>query len=411
MRPARPFQYRSGILTCEDVALPDLAEAVGTPCYVYSSLAVLENFRALESAFAPLEARICYAVKANANLGLLRLLADAGSGFDIVSGGELYRLNRLNVDPRRIIFSGVGKSALELDLAVSQGIFALVVESLEELTLLAEIAGDRPVDVSLRVNPDVDAGTHPYISTGLRRQKFGIEPEQLGEVLDCLRQRPRLRLIGIGAHIGSQILEVGPYVEAFRCVRELADQLRADQPHLVWLDLGGGFGIPYQGEAPFDLEELTGRLAQYRGDYRLIVEPGRYIVGPAGVLLTRVIRHKNNHGKHFVIVDGAMNDLLRPALYGSWHEVLPVRQAPPGILADVVGPVCESADFLARERELPRVPAGECLAVMDAGAYGFAASSNYNARPRAAEVLVEGARFRVIRRRETWADLVAGESE
>lgn len=409
MSLSRPFEFRAGVLTCEAVPLPDIADAVGTPCYVYSRRAVLDNYRRLVRAFKPLDARIFYAVKANANLSLLRLLADEGSGFDIVSGGELYRLNRLGVDPGRIIFSGVGKTERELDAAVAQGIFAIVLESAEELELLVEVAAGRPAAVSVRVNPDVDAGAHPYISTGLRGHKFGIDPAQLPDLLGRLRDHPEVHLVGVGAHIGSQILELEPYAEAFRKIRELADRVRPDWPDLTWLDVGGGFGIPYRGEAPFDLEGLSARLADLRGGYRLVLEPGRCIVGPAGLLLTRVIRSKTNHGKDFLVVDGAMNDLVRPALYGSWHEILPVRQGDPEITADVVGPVCESADFLGRDRSLPRLAAGECLAVMDAGAYGFAAASNYNARPRAAEVLVDGSEFKVVRRRETLEDLLRGE--
>ncbi len=411
MHPARPFEYRQGILHCEDVSLVAVASQVQTPCYVYSGTAVRRNYRALEERFRPLEATVCYAVKANSNLSLLRLLKDEGSCFDIVSGGELYRLRRLGVEPRRILFSGVGKTRDELETAVSLGIFAVVVESVEELELLADIAAAQPVDVSLRLNPEVDAKTHPYISTGLRQQKFGIDMDQLPDSLAVFRRSPGLRLVGIGAHIGSQILEVAPYVEAFLRVREAALSLRRETPSLRYLDLGGGFGIPYRGEAPFDLGELSSRLAEVRGDFRLILEPGRFIVGPAGVLLTRVIRHKTNHGKHFVVVDGAMNDLLRPALYGAYHEILPVRRAEPSLSADVVGPVCESADFLGRDRLLPKPEPGDLLAVMDAGAYGFVASSNYNSRPRAAEVLVEGTEFRTVRRRETWEELVATEAE
>lgn len=409
MRPARQFEYRSGILTCEEVPLPDIADAVGTPCFVYSSRAIRENYRLLAAAFSPLDSHVFYAVKANANLALLRLLAQENSCFDIVSGGELYRLNRVGIDPKRIIFSGVGKTAEELAQAVELGIFAVVVESPEELAMLGEVAGGRQVDVSLRVNPDVDAGTHPYISTGLRRQKFGIDPAQLPRTLELLEAFPQLRLVGLGAHIGSQILDVAPYVEAFIRVRDIADRIRTSFPSLAWLDVGGGFGIPYRGEEPFDLEGLARRLSRERRDYPVLLEPGRFIVGPAGVLLTRIIRHKANHDKHFVVVDGAMNDLLRPALYGSWHEILPVRQGTPELTADVVGPVCESADFLGQDRELPRPVPGECLAVMDAGAYGSAASSNYNGRPRAAEILVEGAQFRLIRRRESFSDLVLAE--
>lgn len=409
MHPARPFEYRDGILHCEDVPLTAVGTAVQTPCYVYSGTAVRKNYQTLKSHFGPLEATVCYAVKANSNLSLLGLLRDEGSSFDIVSGGELYRLRKLGVPPDRILFSGVGKTRAELETAVSLGLFAIVVESVEELELLADVARNRQTDISLRVNPEVDAKTHPYISTGLRQQKFGIDLDQLPSALELLRRCPQLRLVGIGAHIGSQILEVDPYVEAFLRVREVALALRPEHSALRYLDLGGGFGIPYRDEPPFDLEGLAARLAEARGDFRLILEPGRYIVGPAGILLTRIVRHKTNHGKHFIVVDGAMNDLLRPALYGAYHEILPVRQAAPELTADVVGPVCESADFLGRDRALPRLEPDDLLAVMDAGAYGFVASSNYNSRPRAAEVLVEGSGFRTVRRRESYEALLAGE--
>ena len=409
MRPLTPCAFQGDLLHCDQVSLEQIASEVGTPCYVYSRDAIVANFQRLEQCFSGLAPRICYAVKANANLSILDLLARAGSSFDIVSGGELERLNRIGVPSDRIIFSGVGKSEAEIDSAVQQGIFALVVESADELDFIADRARGRNVRIFLRLNPEIDAGTHPYISTGLRQNKFGIDLADLSDVLSCLRTHPHLQLIGIGSHIGSQVLDAEPYVEAFMKIRELADSIRAKGFPLAYLDLGGGFGISYQGESPIDLESLAARVGELRADYEVVMEPGRFIVGSSGVLLTRVLYWKSNHGRNFAVVDAAMNDLIRPALYHAYHEIRPIRRRPSELKADVVGPVCESADFLARDRDLPRLRRGDLVAVMDAGAYGFVSSSNYNARPRSAEVLVEGDRFRVIRDRETSEDLLAKE--
>ncbi len=407
MRPVTPFEFRGGSLYCDQVPLERIARDVGTPCYVYSRTAVTTNFAILEQSFSGLDPKICYAVKANANLAVLDILAREGSSFDIVSGGELYRLNRLGVEPERVIFSGVGKTESEIDAAIEQGIFALVVESASELDLIAERAGARSVRIFLRVNPEIDAGTHPYISTGLRQNKFGIDLAELPAILDCLRSHPALQLSGIGSHIGSQVLDTEPFVAAFARVRELADAIRTQGFPVAYLDLGGGFGIPYRDEPPIDLDTLSRQIGELRADYGVVMEPGRFIVGRAGLLLTRVLHWKSNHGRNFAVVDAAMNDLIRPALYGAYHAICPVRERPAKVKADVVGPVCESADFLGRDRDLPRLERNDLLAVLDAGAYGFVSASNYNARPRCAEVLVEGDRFRVVRRRETSEDLVA----
>lgn len=409
MQPVTPFEFRDGVLHCDQTALDRIAKEVGTPCYIYSRDAIVANLNLLKRSFAPLGPKICYAVKANANLSILSLLAQQGSSFDIVSAGELYRLNRIGVDSGQIIFSGVGKSEEEIDAAVRQKIFALVVESASELELIGQRSGTGPVPIFLRLNPEIDAGTHPYISTGLRQNKFGIDLADLPSVLDYLRSHPALSLIGVGSHIGSQVLDPAPFVAAFMKIKELADSIRREAFPLTHLDLGGGFGIPYHDEAPLDLFSLAEQILGLRGDYQVVMEPGRFIVGKAGLLLTRVLHWKSNHGRHFAVVDAAMNDLIRPALYGSYHVVRSVLERPAEVKADVVGPVCESADFLARDRDLPRLQRNDLLAVMDAGAYGFVASSNYNARPRCAEVLVEGDRFKVIRRRETSEDLVAPE--
>jgi diaminopimelate decarboxylase len=405
------FRYRDGWLQCENAMLLRIAQEVGTPCYVYSRNAILHNYRQFRSAFAELDPLICYAVKANSNLSILRLLRDEGSGFDVVSGGELYRLQRIGAAPRSIVFSGVGKSRSELTMALDLSILAINVESFQELDLLAGLAEERgqAVDVSFRVNPDVDALTHPYTSTGLRQHKFGLDMEQAGRLIPILKGSTQLRVRGLGFHIGSQILEIHPFISAFTKLKGLADEFRGAGIGVEHLDLGGGIGIPYRGEETPDLRRYCDFLVAHRGDYQLVFEPGRFIVGNAGVLLNRVLYSKINHGKRFVIVDGAMNDLMRPSLYQAHHEILPLEEKRETIIADVVGPVCETGDFFARDRALPQFASSDYLAVMNAGAYGFPLSSNYNSRPRAAEVLVDGSDFQVIRQRESLEDLVRGE--
>jgi len=301
------------------------------------------------------------------------------------------------------------QKVVSAEAAISQEIFSLGIESRAELKQVSRVARGRPVRISLRVNPEVDAQTHPYISTGLRQHKFGIDLEELPSVLDLIEANSALELIGIGSHIGSQILEAAPFVNAFRKVRELADSIRDQGFPVTHLDVGGGFGIPYQSESPLSLSELAEALGKLKGDYSIVMEPGRFIVATAGILLTRVLYRKMNHGKEFAVVDAAMNDLIRPALYDAYHEIRPLQEGENTMVADVVGPVCESGDFLARSRELPRVVSGALLSVMDAGAYGFVAASNYNSRPRCAEVMVEGKTFQIVRRRETFEDLIAGE--
>lgn len=405
------FAYRDGWLHCEDVPLRAVAEQAGTPCYVYSKAAIVGNYEAFESAFQGVNPLICYAVKANSNLAILRLLKEAGAGFDVVSGGELYRLQRVGADPARIVFSGVGKSAGELQLALDLGILSINVESLEELQLLEKLsaASGKQAAVSLRVNPGVDVRTHPYTATGLRQHKFGLDMEQVSELKRSLVGNRGIRLIGLGFHIGSQILDIPPFIEAFSRLRDLADEFRQAGFPIEHLDLGGGIGIPYKGEETPDLGSYAGYVREKMDGYRILLEPGRFIVGNAGILLNQVLYRKQNLGKNFIIVDGAMNDLMRPSLYQAHHAILPVEERPEEITADVVGPVCESGDFFARDRQVPSFRSGDYLAVMNAGAYGFPLSSNYNARPRAAEVMVGGRGFRVIRRREALEDLVRGE--
>jgi len=411
------FLYSGNDLYCEGAALADVAARVGTPAYVYSAQTILDNFRAYDDAFGDIPHLVCYAVKANSSMALLALLARAGAGFDIVSRGELFRVLRAGGEASKVVFSGVGKTAEEVDYALAQGIHAFNCESEAELALIDAIAARRGASVgfAIRVNPDVDAATHPYISTGLSRHKFGIDIASAAAVYARAGQFRNLSAEGVSCHIGSQILDPKPIFEAVDKVLALAAELRAQGHPIRRLDLGGGLGVAYrEGEqAPAIGDFVRGMDARLRDSgLRIEVEPGRSIVGPAGVLLTRVLYRKRNGSKEFVIVDAGMNDLLRPSLYRAHHEIMPVRKSSlPRITADVVGPVCETGDFLARDREMADAMPGDYLAVMTAGAYGFALSSNYNSRPRAAEALVEGATFRVIRARETYADLIRGETK
>lgn len=410
------FSYSENSLYCEGVALDDIARRAGTPCYVYSSQSLLENFRAYDEALGDLPHMICYAVKANGSLGILSLLAKAGAGFDIVSGGELYRVLKAGGDPARVVFSGVGKRSDEIDFALENGIHSFNCESEPELALINALAARRGMRVSfsLRVNPDVNAETHPYISTGLRQHKFGIDIRAAEAIYDRARELPNLEPGGVSCHIGSQLLNANPIFEATEKVLDLVRRLRAAGHAIKRVDLGGGLGVAYQStDRPPSIRTFVDCIRQSLQGMGLTVmlEPGRSIVGPAGVLLTRVLYRKRNVDKEFVIVDAAMNDLIRPSLYRSHHDILPLRMTDrPEVLADVVGPVCETGDFLARDRKLPNVAPGDFLALATAGAYGFVQASNYNARPRPPEVLVEGDHWRIIRARETYDDLVRGET-
>ncbi|MFY9727464.1 MAG: diaminopimelate decarboxylase [Bryobacteraceae bacterium] len=410
------FSYSGNDLYCEQVALADLAARVGTPTYVYSSQTILANYRAYDEAFGALPHTVCYAVKANSSLAVLALLAKAGAGFDIVSGGELARVLAAGGDPSRVVFSGVGKTAAEVEYALDHGIHSFNCESEPEMALLDAMAARRGVKAgfSIRVNPDVDAATHPYIATGLGQHKFGIAIERAHAVYERARSFANLSAEGVSCHIGSQILDASPILEAVDKLVDLARQLRVEGCPIRHLDLGGGLGIAYRpGEkAPAVAAFVEGLRDKLRDTgLTVMVEPGRSIVGPAGVLLTRVLYRKQNGAKEFIVVDAAMNDLIRPALYHAHHEIVPLRKnGLPPVKADVVGPVCESGDFLARDRQMANAMPGDYLAVCAAGAYGFVQSSNYNSRPRAPEVLVEGAAYRVIRQRETFADLMRGET-
>jgi len=410
------FSYSDNDLYCEQVALADVAAKVGTPAYVYSSQTILTNYRAYDEAFGTLPHTVCYAVKANSSLAILALLAKAGAGFDIVSGGELARVLAAGGDPSRVVFSGVGKTAAEVAYALDHGIHSFNCESEPEMALIDAMAARRGVTAgfSIRVNPDVDAATHPYIATGLGQHKFGIAIEEARAVYERARSFANLTAEGVSCHIGSQILDASPILEAVDRVIELAQRLQAEGCPIRHLDLGGGLGIAYRpGEtAPAIAAFIEGLRAKLRGSgLSVMVEPGRSIAGPAGMLLTRVLYRKKNGDRNFIVVDAAMNDLIRPALYHAHHEIVPLRKtALPPVTADVVGPVCESGDFLARGRLMANAMPGDYLAVCAAGAYGFVLSSNYNSRPRAPEVLVEGATYRVIRERETYLDLMRGEA-
>jgi diaminopimelate decarboxylase len=407
------FAYRDGELHAEDVPLSAIAAQFGTPCYVYSRAAIAGAYRDYSAGFADMPHLVCYAMKANSNLAVLKLLADLGSGFDIVSGGELERVLAVGGDPAKVVFSGVGKSKAEMADALNRGILCFNVESEGELERLDAVAAavGKTAPVSFRVNPDVDPKTHPYIATGLAESKFGVA---FADAPALYRRAARMRNIavhGIDIHIGSQITELAPYREAATKVLDLVDRLRADGIDLTHIDVGGGLGIRYRDETPMALTDYAAMLRTLFAGRRerLLLEPGRRIVGSAGVLLTRVEYLKPGLARNFAIVDAAMNDLLRPALYSAWHPVDAVRPRSGDERAwDVVGPVCESGDFLALDRRLSLAP-GDLLAVGAAGAYGMAMSSNYNARPRACEVMVDGTATHVVRRRERVADLFAGE--
>lgn len=424
------FAYKNGQLHCEDVPAEKIAGEVGTPVYVYSRATILHHYRQLVEAFSPVNATICYSIKSCGNLSICRLLAEQGCGFDVTSGGELYRALQAGGDPKKIMYASVGKTDGEIRQAIEAGIAAFTLESEQEIENIDRIAASmgKTATGALRVNPDVDPKTHRHTTTGKKETKFGVDIERAERVFEQCRGLKNLRVAGLHMHIGSPVYEIQPYVEATRKLTELADRLIARGHQIEWLDLGGGFGVNYlhpeQAKPPAEYAKAL--LPMIVGkQYRIALEPGRYIVGNAGILLTRVLYRKTGGLKKFVIVDAAMNDLIRPLLYDAFHFIWPVRpvgndvpvwrsrdaQPADGEVVDVVGPVCESGDFLARDRSLPKTVRGDLLAVFTAGAYGFSLSSNYNARPRAAEVLVDGSDYRIIRRRETYEDLIALERE
>ena len=407
------FAYRNGVLCAEQVPLDDIARRFGTPCYVYSRAAIEGAYQEYARALQGRDSLVCYSVKANSNLAVLALLAQLGAGFDIVSAGELARVLAAGGDARKTLFSGVGKTQAEIQLALEKNILCLNLESESELARVSEVAGrlGRRAPVAFRVNPDIDARTHPYISTGLRETKFGIAYADAERIYAAAARQPHVEVVGIGCHIGSQLTRAAPFVEAAGRIAALADRLGRAGIALKHIDIGGGIGIRYRDEAPEPIAGfLDGALGMLAGRREtLIVDPGRSIVGNAGVLLSRVEYVKPGAARSFVVVDAAMNDLVRPALYEAWHEVRAVRQPEEGAaqtVYDIVGPVCESGDFLAKDRRLA-ARAGDLLVLMSAGAYGMAMSSNYNSRPRAAEVLVDGAAAHLVRSRESIEQLFA----
>jgi len=409
------FQYRGDSLFCEEVPISDIAADVGTPFYLYSRRTLENHFRAFDSAFAKTDHLICFSAKANSNLAVLRIFSRLGGGIDVVSGGEIYRAVQAGVRPEKIVYSGVGKRPDEIEYALKQPILMFNIESSQELLAIDQIAGrlGAKAPVSLRVNPDVDPKTHPYISTGLKKNKFGINIQKSLDDYILASTLQNTEVIGVSCHIGSQLTEVGPFVEAVQRIKELVAKLRSAGIRIRYVDLGGGLGITYnQEEPPHPREYAEALMKELPGlDCTLILEPGRVIVGNAGILVTRVLYTKEGGEKNFVIVDAAMNDLIRPSLYGSYQRIQPVhRKDRIETTVDVVGPICESGDFLAKDRKIPKVEPGELLAVMSAGAYGFTMSSNYNSRPRVAEVMADKNRFGVVRKREEYEDLIRGES-
>jgi diaminopimelate decarboxylase len=408
------FRYSNGELYCEGTPLRRIAEEVGTPAYVYSRRTLRDHYRRLEEAFSGLPHLICYSVKANSNLAVLSTLAADGAGADIVSGGELFRALKVEIPAEKIVFAGIGKTEAEMAYALQAGILMFNVESPTELAALDRVAGEvgGKADIALRVNPDVDAETHPYVATGLKEAKFGISIEEALSIYNQAASLPHINVVGVHQHIGSQITRVEPFRESLSMIRDLAKMLRGNGLDIRYINIGGGFGIPYQKEEvpyPRDYARALEPILKESG-CTVILETGRMIVGNAGVMMTRVLYRKRTGDKDFLVVDAAMNDLIRPSLYGSFHEILPVRnRGREEETVDVVGPICESGDFLARGRSMPRAEPGDLLAVMSAGAYGFSMSSNYNSRRRAAEVMVDEERFGVVRERETYEDLVRGE--
>jgi diaminopimelate decarboxylase len=409
------FVHKKNRLYCEDVRVADIARKVGTPFYLYSQSTLERHFRVFDEAFGAVPHLICYSLKANSNLAILSLFRRLGSGFDIVSGGELLRVLHIGGDPQKTVFSGVGKTQDEIDLGLKRNILQFNIESAAELELIIARARalGKVARISVRINPDVDPRTHPYIATGLNQHKFGVPIEEAAELYQKAKRSRHVTITGIGCHIGSQITEVAPFVEALSRLKDMCCHLRSQGITIRHLDLGGGLGITYSDESPPHPTDYGRAVLEVvkNMDCTLVLEPGRVIVGNAGILVTRVLLTKQNRGKNFVVVDAAINDLIRPSLYGSFHAIQPETISNRDLWqADVVGPICESGDFFAKNREMPAARTGDLLAMMSAGAYGFVLASNYNSRLRVPEVLVKGKRTRVIRKRETFADLIRSES-
>ncbi len=411
------FEYRQGEFYCEQVPVSRIAKEVGTPCYIYSHATLIRHFHAYDGAFKNIPHIVAFAMKANSNLAILRLMAKEGSGVDIVSGGELFRALKAGVPPTKIVFAGVGKDPGEIAEALKADILMFNVESSAEIRAINEVAASigKKARIALRINPDVDPKTHPYISTGMKKSKFGIAADRALEEYKMAASLSHIEVVGVHAHIGSQLTEVTPFVDSLKKVVGLIGTLKAQGINIRYLNIGGGLGITYSEEKPPLPQDLADAISPIISDLglTLVMEPGRVIVGNAGILVTKALYLKEGEAKSFVIVDAAMNDLIRPSLYGAYHEIKPVNEEA-GHRAkqqvDIVGPVCESGDFLAKDRLLASVKPGELLAVMSAGAYGFVMASNYNSRPRVPEVLVKGGEIHVIRERETYEDLVKRET-
>lgn len=411
------FKFKKKQLYCESVPVKKIADKVGTPLYVYSRRTIVDHYRKIKKAFSEVKPLVCFSVKSNSNLSVLRLLVEQGAGLDIVSGGELYRALKISADPQKIVYASVGKTREEITAAVKANILFFNVESRPELETINEICQrlKRKANVALRINPDVDPKTHTYITTGKSEGKFGLDLDTAEHLFRHADSYPGLNIIGVHLHIGSQITESEPFVQAIGKAVSFINHLRETGVNLSYLNIGGGLGIVYSQERPQTAEVFARAVLPLikKSGCRLILEPGRFIVGNSGILVTRVIYVKQTPVKRFVIVDAGMNDLIRPSLYQAYHHIQPVVQDAevmhPLLMADIVGPICESGDFLGKDRDLPLVKPGDLLAVMSAGAYGFCMASNYNSRPRPAEVLVFGSKYQVIRRREKYADLIRGE--
>ncbi len=408
------FHYKNNELYAEQVSLNQIADSIGSPCYVYSRQALEQHWQAFDQAFGEHPHLICYAVKANSNLAVLNVLAQLGAGFDIVSQGELERVLRAGGDPSKVVFSGVGKQAQEMQRALEVGVYCFNVESEAELETLSQVAAamGKVAPISLRVNPDVDAQTHPYISTGLKENKFGIDIDRAIAVFQRAAELPNIKVTGIDCHIGSQLTSVTPFMDALDRLLERIDELASHGIELDHIDIGGGLGVRYREEQPPTPGAYVNALLEKLGSrkFKILMEPGRAIAANAGIMLTRVQLLKSTEVKHFAVVDGAMNDLIRPSLYSAWQNIIAVNpRSGESQHYDIVGPVCETGDFLGKDREL-NIEAGDLLAVCSAGAYGFVMSSNYNTRNRAAEVMVDGEHFYIVRRRETYDDQLALES-
>ncbi len=409
------FKFKNRELYCEQVTVRDVAESVGTPFYLYSHHTLVDHFAKIRKAFAEVQPLICFAMKSNGNMAVCKTLKDQGAGFDIVSGGELKKALKIHADPKKIVFASVGKTEEEIASAVRSGILLFNVESQQELDEINRIASrmKRTVQVALRVNPDVQAATHEKIATGTLKNKFGIDLATARGILKDYRHYPYVQVNGLHIHIGSQIVTADPFIRALTRIMAFIDSIRREGLEIDYLDIGGGLGIIYKDEKPQTAKAFAKVVMPHlkKSGLKLIMEPGRFIAGNAGIFVTRILYYKNNGRKNFYIVDGGMNDLIRPALYNAYHEIVPVRKKRgKTITADIVGPICESGDFFGKDRRLPLMSKGDLLAIMSAGAYGFVMSSNYNVRPRAAEVMVKERRFAVTNKRETFRDLVRNET-